>query len=135
MDRLAEVSFVNDYVLRSRRERLLYELSTPAKRRDALSRFCHQAPQLLDPARIRMQGEDLDRSAPFLSFVRDHDGFVARCRSDSRKWFCRGVRRSLQGRAGEVPACLVRDKDSGIKRATFLWPVSLGVGCQLLYFL
>lgn len=74
MDGLAEVSFVNRYVLKSRRERLLYELSTPSKCRDALSRFCHQASQLLDPARIRMQGEDLDRSAPFLSFVRDHDG-------------------------------------------------------------
>ena len=74
MDGSAEMSFVNRYVLKSRRKRLLYELSTPSKRRDALSRFCHQAPQLLDSARIRMQGEDLDRSAPFLSFVRDHDG-------------------------------------------------------------
>lgn len=74
MDRSAEVSFVKMFVLKSRRERLLYELGTPSKRHDALDRFCHQAPQLLDPSRILMQGEDLDRSSGFLSFVRAHGG-------------------------------------------------------------
>ena len=74
MDRPAEEKFVNKFIRRDRRDRLLYELGTPSKRREALSRFCHQAPQLLDHSRILMHGEDLDRSAGFLSFVHAHDG-------------------------------------------------------------
>lgn len=61
------------FIRKERRERLLYELTTPEKRYDGVGRFCHQAGTLLDPSRILMAGEDLDRRPEFESFVRKHD--------------------------------------------------------------
>ena len=69
----AERRFVERFVRRDRRERLLYELTTPEKRYDGVSRFCHQARDFLDPARIVMEGEDLERRSEFERFVRQHD--------------------------------------------------------------
>ena len=74
MDYSAEERFVNRYIRKNRRERILHELATPAKRHEGLSRFCHQSEELLDSARILMKGEDLERSAAFLEFARKHDG-------------------------------------------------------------
>jgi len=72
--RVTEERFVNLFIRKSRRERLLHELSTPAKRSDGLSRFCHNAGELLDPAGILLEGEDLERSPAFASFARAHGG-------------------------------------------------------------
>ncbi len=52
----AERRFVGTFIRAERRERLLYELANPKKRYRGLSRFCHQAGELLEPARIRVQG-------------------------------------------------------------------------------
>lgn len=41
MDYSAEKHFVQTFIRRNRRERLLYELTTPKKRMDGVSRFCH----------------------------------------------------------------------------------------------
>ena len=68
-----EQHFVQSFIRKNRRERLLYELSTPEKRYDGVSRFCHQAKELLDPSKIIMEGEDLDRRPEFDCFVRQHD--------------------------------------------------------------
>ena len=68
-----EQHFVQSFIRKNRRERLLYELSTPEKRYDGVSRFCHQAKELLDPSKIIMEGEDLDRRPEFDSFVQQHD--------------------------------------------------------------
>ncbi len=70
----AEQRFVRTYIRKNRRDRLLHELSAPEKRYAGISRFCHQAEELLDPARIAMEGEDLERRPEFESFVRRHDG-------------------------------------------------------------
>ena len=72
MDYLTEERFVRSFIKRSRQERLLFELTSPKKRYSGISRFCHNSVDLLDPRKIRMEGEDLDRSAEFLSFVREH---------------------------------------------------------------
>lgn len=72
MEYESERRFVRSFVRKSRRERLLWELTTPEKRYDGLSRFCHQAEALLDPAKIVLQGEDLERRADFARFVRAH---------------------------------------------------------------
>ena len=74
MDYSSEERFVNSYIRKNRRERILHELTTTAKRYEGLSRFCHQSEELLDSARILMKGEDLERSAAFLEFARKHDG-------------------------------------------------------------
>ena len=74
MDASAEERFVNSFIRKSRRRRLLYELGAPKKRYEAVSRFCHQAPELLDPAKIVMQGEDLERRPEFRRFLREREG-------------------------------------------------------------
>ena len=73
VDYSAEQHFVQSFIRKNRRERLLYELTTPEKRYDGVSRFCHQARDFLDPARIVMEGEDLERRSEFERFVRQHD--------------------------------------------------------------
>ena len=73
MDYSYEQRFVKAFIRKERRDRLLYELTTPEKRYDGVSRFCHQAKQLLEPSRIAMQGEDMDRRPEFERFVRQHD--------------------------------------------------------------
>ena len=73
MDYSAEIRFVQSFIRKNRRERLLYELTTPEKRYDGVSRFCHQARDFLDPGKIFMEGEDLDRRPGFARFVRQHD--------------------------------------------------------------
>lgn len=64
-DYTAERRFVQSFIRKNRRERVLFELTTPEKRYDGVSRFCHQAEELLDPTKIAMQGEDLDRRPEF----------------------------------------------------------------------
>ena len=74
MDSAAEERFVNSFIRKERRRRLLYELSSPKKRCDAVDRFCHQAPALLDPVKIVLEGEDLERRAEFRAFLREREG-------------------------------------------------------------
>ena len=73
MDYSNEQHFVQSFIRKNRRERLLRELSTLEKRYDGVSRFCHQAKELLEPSKIIMEGEDLDRRPEFACFVRQHD--------------------------------------------------------------
>ncbi len=47
MDYSNEQHFVQSFIRKARRERLLYELTTPEKRYDGVNRFCHQAKELL----------------------------------------------------------------------------------------
>ena len=74
MDYAAERYFANTFIKKDRRERILFELTTPSRRYEGISRFCHGAEDLLDPAGILMQGEDLDRRPEFIRFVRQHGG-------------------------------------------------------------
>ena len=73
MDYSKEQHFVQAFIRRDRRERLLYEFTTPKKRYDGVSRFCHQAEELIDPSKIIMEGEDLDRRPEFDRFIQQHD--------------------------------------------------------------
>ena len=71
-DYTAERRFVQSFIRKNRRERVLFELTTPEKRYDGVSRFCHQAEELLNPTKIAMQGEDLDRRPEFDQFIREY---------------------------------------------------------------
>ena len=73
MDYSAEEHFVRTFIRKNRRERLLHELTTPKKRMDGVSRFCHQAGEFLDPDKILLEGEDLERRPEFAQFVERHD--------------------------------------------------------------
>lgn len=74
MDYSIEQHFVQTFIRKNRRERLLFELTDPDRRYDGISRFCHRAGTLLEPSRIVMQGEDLDRRPEFERFVRRNGG-------------------------------------------------------------
>ena len=73
MNHSMEEHFVQAYIKKNRRERLLYELTNSRKRYDGLSRFYHQARELLNPALIRMEGSGLEQSPAFQEFVRQHN--------------------------------------------------------------
>ena len=72
----AERYFAEAFVLENRRERLAYELAHPKKRYRALSRFCHQAETLLDPARIRIRDGGTAGWAALTAFAAAHDAEV-----------------------------------------------------------
>ena len=73
MENTAEQYFVQTYIKKNRRDRLLFELSAEKRRYDGLSRFCHQTGELLDPAKIIAAGDDLERRTEFMRFVKQHD--------------------------------------------------------------
>ncbi len=74
MDITPEERFARAYIRKSRRERVLYELTTPGKRARGLDRFCHGTPELIDPAKVLLAGGDLVRQPDFARFVRKHEG-------------------------------------------------------------
>ncbi|MBR5340938.1 MAG: hypothetical protein IK151_03325 [Erysipelotrichaceae bacterium] len=73
MDYINEKNFVNSFIRKERRERLLHEFTNPSKRNAALNRFCHNADDLLDKKRIIMQGDDMDRRKEFMDFISEHE--------------------------------------------------------------
>ena len=73
MDYSNERHFVQAFIRKNRRDRLLYELTTPEKRYEGVSRFCHQAKDLLEPSKIIMEGEDINRRLEFEQFVWQQD--------------------------------------------------------------
>ena len=65
MDYAEERRFVRSFIRESRRDRLLFELTTPKKRSAGAGRFCHQAEEFLDPSAIMLKGPDLERQPEF----------------------------------------------------------------------
>ena len=63
--------FVKTFIRKNRRERLLFELAKE-DRYDGVSRFCHQAQELLNPSGITLEGKDMDRSREFQRFIKQH---------------------------------------------------------------
>ena len=73
MDYTNEQRFVQMFVRKSRRKRLLHELTTPEKRYGGVSRFCHQAEELIDPSKIVMEGDGMTCRPEFERFIKQHD--------------------------------------------------------------
>jgi len=65
-------NFVKTFIRKSRRERLLLELSSTARRREGLERFCHHAKDLVDLSKVRLEGQDLEFRPEFKDFVKRH---------------------------------------------------------------
>ena len=74
MDHSAEERFIKNFIKKRYRERLLFEMTTPKKRYAGLDRFCHQASELIDPAKIFLEGDDLERRPEFKEFCKKHQG-------------------------------------------------------------
>ena len=73
MEHTAERYFIQTFIRKSRRDRLLFELTTAARRYDGLSSFCHQSEELLDPAGIVLSGTDLECRPDFRRFAEQHN--------------------------------------------------------------
>ena len=73
MDYAIEEKYVKTFIRKSRQERLLYELKTPEKRYRGISRFCHQAKELINPDKILLEGSNLENDEDFIKFVEKHD--------------------------------------------------------------
>ena len=84
MDYSAEERFIKNFIKKRYRERLLFELTTPKKRYAGLDRFCHQASELIDPMKIYLEGDDLDRRPEFKVFCKKHQGL---CRVLSSEFY------------------------------------------------
>ena len=56
MNKLIEENFVKSYIIKNRRERLLFEL-WGKKRSDGICRFCHGADTLIDASKIKLKGQ------------------------------------------------------------------------------
>ena len=84
MDYSAEERFIKNFIKKRYRERLLFELTTPKKRYAGLDRFCHQASELIDPAKVYLEGDDLDRRPEFKVFCKKHQGL---CRVLSSEFY------------------------------------------------
>ncbi len=56
MNKAIEESFVNSYIIKNKRDRLLFELCGK-KRRDGIGRFSHFADNLLIEAKIKLKGQ------------------------------------------------------------------------------
>ena len=72
MDYRAERFFVSSFIRKDRRERLLLQLTSPSRRQEGISRFCHQASDLIDSSKILFKGKDLERQKAFTDFVSGH---------------------------------------------------------------
>ncbi len=74
MDHSAEERFIKNFIKKRYRERLLFELTTPKKRYAGLDRFCHQVSELIDPSKVYLEGDDLERRPEFREFCKNHQG-------------------------------------------------------------
>ncbi len=54
-----EKRFVKDYIIKSRRDRIYYELSNKKKRKKAIAGFCHNAVDYLEECKIKSQGTNI----------------------------------------------------------------------------
>jgi hypothetical protein len=72
----AEEYFATTFLNRSRKNRLLSELTKPRKRYRGLDRFCHNTPDLIDLRKVLMYGSDLERRPDFETFVEEHEETV-----------------------------------------------------------
>ena len=95
-----EEEFARLYIKKSRRERLLHELTDPRKRYSGLDRFCHQSGELIDRGKLLMEGDGLERSPGFLAFAKAHGGL---CRILSPDSFIDGLELPL-GEAMDLAA-------------------------------
>ncbi len=102
MNKKLEEEFVHTYIVKNKRERLLFELQGK-KRSEAIGRFCHRTDELLIPAVIKAKGpyileeiEDKLRTSGagtcyVISFFPELDGKVFRKKDVTEKIIGRGM--------------------------------------------
>ncbi|MBD5134784.1 MAG: hypothetical protein HDT39_02285 [Lachnospiraceae bacterium] len=59
MNNKFELEFVNNYIAKGKRERILYELTSKKKRKNAISRFCHNTLEYIDKNKVVYAGNSI----------------------------------------------------------------------------
>lgn len=59
MNREYEENFINKFIVKSRRQRILYELSNKKKRTEGVWRFCHGTSELVIDSKIIYEGNSI----------------------------------------------------------------------------
>ena len=72
----AEEYFATTFLNKSRRNRLLMELTKPRRRYRGLDRFCHGTPDLIDLRKVLAYGPNLERKPEFEDFAMEHEEMV-----------------------------------------------------------
>ena len=102
MDQKTEEQFVQIYIAKNKRERLLFELQSK-KRSDGIGRFCHRTDELLINEKVKAKGPEIwekiesrirmskAQTCYVISFFPDLDGKVFRKQEVMEKIIGRGM--------------------------------------------
>ena len=75
MNRDIEKNFVNNYIIKSKRERIYYELSGK-KRKTAIGRFCHHALDYADESKIKYCGTDIEMGVNVVNLDKEKEAYL-----------------------------------------------------------
>ena len=70
-----EKNFVQNYIIKSKRERIYYELSGK-KRKTAIGRFCHHALDYVDESKIKYCGTDIEMGVNEVNIDKEKEGYL-----------------------------------------------------------
>ena len=129
-----EAYFVKQFIVRSRRDRLLYELQSRRKRRDGIGRFCHDTENLIDNSKLIVSGSHLtaydfekclgNRKCYVIAYHAELDGLSCYLREALEKVLDNGMAAVIIGEdfaiieteqeQGSAVKYLLKEKTSGI---------------------
>lgn len=79
MNKEYEKNFVNKFIIKNKRDRLFFELSSPYKRKHAVGRFCHNTIDYVDERKIVYRGNTLKKNdliKMLASYSNESQGYI-----------------------------------------------------------
>lgn len=78
MERLSEEEFASLFVRPTRREWFLDKIQDKSTRNAAIARVCNHPDVMLDPAKVRLIGTDVDKFGDYYLFIDEHENDYVR---------------------------------------------------------
>lgn len=85
MNNKFELEFINNYITKNKRERILYELTSKKKRKNAIGRFCHNTLEYIDKTKIVYKGNTIsvyELENLIKKYTKDKEGYLISWDSD-----------------------------------------------------
>ena len=85
MNNKFELEFINNYITKNKRERILYELASKKKRKNAIGRFCHNTSEYIDETKIVYKGNTIsvyELENLIKKYTNDKEGYLISWDSD-----------------------------------------------------
>ena len=85
MNNKFELEFINNYITKNKRERILYELTSKKKRKNAIGRFCHNTLEYIDKTKIVYEGNTIsvyELENLIKKYTKDKEGYLISWDSD-----------------------------------------------------